>query len=211
MIVDSTFPGRPLLLLVPLGLLALWRQWLWMAPLMVLTFVAIYVPNTFFLEHYAVVIGPAIILMTLAGVQAAAEQIPAARGSVLCAGVVLAVGFSLNSLHELNPKVDDETFRSPMLGFVHEELAGRVQTPAVVLFRYRQGDPITEEPVYNSDVAWPDDAPVIKAHDLGIRNVEIYRYYAERQPQRSFYLFDRSKLTLELLGTAEQLARSHSQ
>jgi hypothetical protein len=30
---------------------------------------------------------------------------------------------------------------------------------------------------------WPDDAPIIRAHDLGERNAELFRYYAARKPQ----------------------------
>ncbi|MGA2498860.1 MAG: glycosyltransferase family 39 protein, partial [Tepidisphaeraceae bacterium] len=250
MIVDSTMPGRPLLLLVPLGLLALRgrthffgnfiritnrhpertregsgrevqsrmlheyaqhdncpetnslqlardngraplrHERLWMAGLMLVVFVAVYVPNTFFLEHYAMIVAPAVIILTLAGLQATADRLPQMAPTVVCTGIAFSVGFSLNSLHELNPAVYDETFQSTMLWFVHEELPQKVHGPAVVLFRYRPGDRITEEPVYNSDVPWPDDAPVIKAHDLGARNIEIYRYYAQRQPQRMFYRFD---------------------
>ncbi len=207
MIVDSTMPGRPLLLLLPLGLLALRRRWIWMAAFMLVAFIAVYVPNTFFLEHYAVIVAPAVIILTLAGLQAAADRCGRLGPSIVCAAIAFVIGLSLNSLHEFNPAVYDETFPSTMLWFVHEELPHRVQTPAVVLFRYRHGDPITAEPVYNSDVAWPDDAPVIKAHDLGPRNIEIYRYYAQRQPQRMFYLFDRATGKLsDPLGTAKQLA-----
>jgi hypothetical protein len=82
----------------------------------------------------------------------------------------------------------------------------------VVLFRFdvENGNPHIE-PVYNAGVAWPDDAPVIRAHDLGpARNQQLYEYYARHQPQRAVYLFDLSAATIQeppvYLGTAAQLA-----
>jgi hypothetical protein len=91
-----------------------------------------------------------------------------------------------------------------------------VRTPAVVLFTYQPGSPIPEEPVYNTDVAWPDNAPIIRAHDLGpARNPEIFAYYAKTQPDRTFYIFDWSKVQsaegpLKLLGTARELTAQHN-
>ena len=117
-------------------------------------------------------------------------------------------------LPELNPKVDDETFRSPMMRVLHDQVDRSDLAPAVILFRYhpelpQNGDNSCKvEPVYNTETAWPDDAPIIRAHDLGNRNIEIFRYYAARQPQRTFYLFDRGNLAdpLHRLGTAGELA-----
>ena len=96
-----------------------------------------------------------------------------------------------------------------MLRFVREA-ERRVDKPAVILFRYGPGANIIEEPVYNTAVAYPDEAAVIRAHDLGARNVEIFDYYAARDPRRMFYRFDRASATLTPLGTAGDLsARSH--
>ena len=48
-----------------------------------------------------------------------------------------------------------------------------------------------DDPVYNDTVAFPDDAPVIRARDLGPeKNRDIIRYYAQRQPDRVFYIYD---------------------
>src|SRR5205823_4623615 len=65
---------------------------------------------------------------------------------------------------------------------------------------------VEEEPVYNTDVAWPDDAPVVRAQDLGVRDLELAEYYEARQPQREFYLFDRGNGELIDLGSAGELA-----
>jgi hypothetical protein len=63
-----------------------------------------------------------------------------------------------------------------------------------------------DEPVFNTDVAWPDDAAIIRAQDLGDRDIELYRYYAARQPDRHIYLFDRGLGRLSYLGTAAEVA-----
>jgi hypothetical protein len=95
-------------------------------------------------------------------------------------------------------------------------LAHLPKMPAVVLFRF---DPSVasahDDPVYNDTVAWPDDAQVIRARDLGPeQNRAIYRYYAQRQPNRFFYVYDpqlraagKNPLSPPL-GTAAELAKT---
>jgi hypothetical protein len=76
-----------------------------------------------------------------------------------------------------------------------------------VLFRYpADGGNPHEEPVYNAKVARPDDARHVRAHDLGDRNVELYRYYAARQPDRVVWLYDRASDRLRPLGPVTELA-----
>jgi len=77
-----------------------------------------------------------------------------------------------------------------------------------VLFRYHPGLNFHEEPVYNFDAPAIDDNPIVRAHDLGARNIEIARYYAEHQPERKFYLFDRKTGDVTPLGTARQYLES---
>jgi hypothetical protein len=219
MLVDTTLPARLLVVLVPVGLIGLTgvrRRTIWATlPL----FVAGYMLNTFFLEHYAAAVIPAVLLSVLLGLYALADAWPRWHDRVMSAGVLVIVVVCLTSTYELNPvttaldprekrhlhAIDDETFRSPVLRDVHN-LRYVVEQPAVILFTYSQRANIIEEPVYNTDVAWPDDAPVIRAHDLGERNVEIYRYYAEHQPERMFYRYDRATGTPVKLGRAKDLA-----
>jgi hypothetical protein len=219
MFVDTTLPARVLVVLVPLGLLGLTdlrRRALWASlPL----FVVGYLLNTFFLEHYAAAVIPAVALSALLGLYALADAWPRWRAHIMTAGVLVIVVACVTSTYELNPVVtaldskesrhlhaiDDETFRSPLLRFAREA-EERVEKPAVILFRYSTGVNVIEEPVYNTGVAWPDDAPVIRAHDLGERNREIFSYYAERQPERMFYRLDRATGMLTPLGRARQLA-----
>ena len=204
----AALPAR--LLLVPffvgaLGLSTTPRRVLWAT--LPLFFLA-YLPHTFFLEHYAVVFAPAVLLGVVLAFHVLRETWPRYRdqiGSVSAAAVVV---LSLSSLRELNPAMDDETFHSPMLEFVNEQMPylAAVEKPAVVLFKYAPGENPIEEPVYNFDVAWPDDAPIIRAHDLGERNREIFEYYSRLQPERMFYRFDRRTKTLIPLGRAPALA-----
>jgi hypothetical protein len=220
MLLDATLPARFLAVLVPVGLLGLTtapRRALWATlPL----FVVGYALNTFFLEHYAVAVIPAVLLSALLGLYSLADAWPRWRDPVLSAGALVLVATSLLSLYELNGlataldakdqrrlhAVDDETFHSDLLRFVHYKVEAAVEKPAVVLFTYKPGVNVIEEPVYNTDAAWPDDAPVVRAHDLGPRNAEIFDYYARRQPDRTFYRFDRSTGTLTPLGRAKPLA-----
>ena len=98
-------------------------------------------------------------------------------------------------------------------------LAQLPKQPVVVMFRYdpdAQGNPhdltFHNEPTYNDDVAWPDDAPIIRTRDLGPReNAQLFAYYAAHQPDRIFYLYDRAaglygRNPLHRLGSATQLA-----
>jgi hypothetical protein len=137
--------------------------------------------------------------------------------AALAAAIVM---ICLTSFWEINrfictadTRVSDESFVSPVLRYINEILPYRddVARPAVVLFTYRPGGNYFEEPVYNTDVIWPDDAPIIRAHDLGPRNREIFAYYARTQPDRTFYRFDlalahQGKEPLTRLGTARELA-----
>ena len=206
---SAALPAR--VLIVPffvgvLGLVTAPRRVLWAT--LPLFFLA-YVPHTFFLEHYAVVFAPAVLLGVVLGFRTLEETWPRYRDAIASACAIAVLVLSLSSLHELNPAVDDETFHSPMLKFVNEQLPylAQVQRPAVVLFRWAEGENPIEEPVYNSDVAWPDDAPIVRAHDLGERSREIFEYYAKAQPERTFYRFDRKTRTLIPLGPAGVLAK----
>jgi hypothetical protein len=101
----------------------------------------------------------------------------------------------------------DDWFDASELVRIDRQLANLPQTPAVVLFHFEPTVSTHVEPVYNTAVAWPDDAVVIRAHDLGERNAEIFRYYAQHQPARTFYLYNRVDGSLKLLGNAVDLAQ----
>ena len=80
-----------------------------------------------------------------------------------------------------------------------------------MLFTYDPGRNTHEEPVYNAGVAWPDDAAVVRAHDLGpARDAELFAYYAARQPPRFAYRYDERTRTLTPLGPVADLATGGS-
>jgi hypothetical protein len=185
------------------------RRWVVLstAPL----FICLYLPNPFFLVHYTLPLVPIAAFMIALAVHVMARS--DFRSETFLSLVVIAVCVSM--LPELRSDIRDGTVPPmPINALVHEQLASAVEGPSVVLFRFRPSDNVIEEPVYNDDVVWPDDAPVIRAHDLGARNVEIARYYAARQPWRNFYLLDRQEnvgrqhLVLHFLGNARQFAKS---
>ena len=81
-----------------------------------------------------------------------------------------------------------------------------------MLFRAAPSQWPHDDPVYNTDVAWSDDAPIIRARDLDGRNEPLYRYYAAEQPDRVVYLYDRAKESagqdpLQRLGTVQELSQ----
>ena len=177
-------------------------------------FLVVYYLNTFFLEHYAILIAPAMLLLTVIGIHAVAAAWPTSRvRSALSAAMLATCVLILPEYNVLSPghKTGDETVSSPFMVMAKQQLpqADDLKKPAILLFTYRFGDPLIDEPVYNSDVAWPDDAAVIYAHDLGPRNIELFRYYAERQPERVVYRIDRVTGLTELKTVRELVAEHH--
>jgi 4-amino-4-deoxy-L-arabinose transferase-like glycosyltransferase len=209
---DNTLPARPLLLLLPAGFVALAadRRRLVLAAVLPL-FVLLYVLNPFFLPHYAVVVAPAMILLSLLGADALAQAAgPRWEKTVRAATMTFVFATAATSLWEVRwlmsptgrPPVDGFQERVPQ-SFVQTAIEMQVQTPAVVLY----GTPpdLWTEMVYNTDVAWPDDAAIIRAHDLGLRDAELIDYYGQRQPDRTIYQFDWRRGSLKRLGQAGEL------
>ena len=105
------------------------------------------------------------------------------------------VGMCLTVLPELNRHQQDDPFFYYEMHDTRVTIPSdpRVRRPALVFstFTLMPGANVHAEPVYNWYAAAIDDNPVIFAHDLGSRNAELLRYYAERQPQRRVYYYDR--------------------
>jgi hypothetical protein len=219
MVVDTPMPARVMLPLAMVGLLGLAGRRRWVLWGTVPAFVALYAFYTIFLEHYAIILMPAVAMVCLLSVRVIAQALPPTlRRSTGAALTVLIAASCLTSFWEINrliappgKQVDDEPIRSAMLRDFSQKIpyASDLQKPAVFLFRYHKGDNFFEEPVYNTDVAWPDDAEIIRAHDLGPqRDREIVKYYAGRTPVRHFYLFDsKAPVTIVDLGSADHPAQ----
>jgi hypothetical protein len=221
MAADTALPSRVLLIFIPAGILALRSRRMMAVAAVLPLFVILYVFNTYFLEHYAILIAPAVLLLVLLGMRSTAslggqKWAPPIRAA-------LAGGFAaicILTLPELNAvwgksyaesyRRSDETFPdAPVMQMVRERLpyAQEVQgarTIVLVKWAAERGTfwNVQEEPVYNTQAAWPDDEPIIFAHDLGEqRNQELYRYYAKHQPDRQVIFLDRTAQSPEGLIT----------
>jgi hypothetical protein len=206
-IARQAVPSPWLLMFVPVGLLGLrgprWVLWAWL-PL----FVGLYVFWPFVLEHYCLIPAPAVILTIVLGARVVGGS---GRAGILPVMTTLIVaGLAVISLPEFSGNRDDLS-PTPQLRAIDSALANLQHKPAVVLFRFHDENNVHEEPVYNIQTARIDDASVIRAHDLGPRSLELFRYYAATQPNRAVYLYDRRSIDgsadrLTYLGTAQELA-----
>ena len=74
-----------------------------------------------------------------------------------------------------------------------------LRRPAVFLFRWGPGQNVQEEPVYNTGVVWPDDAPILFAH--AIMQGKPIRIFNHGDMQRDFtYIDDIVEGTLRVLS-----------
>jgi hypothetical protein len=166
-----------------------------------------------FNKQYVMAIAPAIIFTVLLGAHALARAIPA-RG---ISAVFLPLAIFALAVYRigLNEQSDFNTHEpTPIIQMNYELIPKRVKSDgvarALVMCRYNSKEiPPLQEPVYNWDVLMPDDAPIIRAHDLGeAENVKLYQYYAKTQPDRTVYLFDHMNRAepLKRLGQVRDLA-----
>ena len=201
---SSSTPFPPLVILLPIALAGLSRPRAVILAVLPL-FVCLYSAYTFFLFHYVVVVAPALI----GGILIGAEQLASSFGRwqkwVSLGLSILIAGIAIAALPQFDPSVRDEMFDAPLIRAVDEKLAPLGN--AVVLFHYSALRNLHEEPVYNSSVAWPDDASVIRANDRGSDNSQLFQYYAIHTPGRAAYRFDEDSRSLVYLGTVDELAK----
>lgn len=197
---NATLPNPLLLILLPVSVLA-WtgRRWILLVPLLI--FLGGFALYYFFFDWYCMAVAPAMVVGVVLGFHVLCQTWPRRRWlGVMLIGVLLAAaGVALpravrERADEPMQLIDQET--------INNTLAGSVQTPAIVLFHYEPGVNLDAEPVYNTDTLNPDDAPIVRAHDLGERNGELYRYYAQRRPDRNIYRYDLGTNSIHYLGTA---------
>jgi MFS family permease len=200
----STTPFPLMAVLLPLALAGLTIPRAAMLAVLPL-FLGFYAFYVFFLPHYVIVLLPSIILGILLGVGAIADAWPRA-GATLSLGLYLFIAVvAIAALPEFDATVHDEMFDAPLIWQVDHQLATAVHAPAIVLFEYDPKRNVHEEPVYNADVAWPDDAPIIRANDRGAQNIQLFSYYANRQPQRRVYMFNEQNGLLLDMGNVKNL------
>ena len=154
-------PTTLLLVFAPLGLLAIRDRRTWVIVAGLPLFVALYMFYPPFLSHYALVAAPAVLLLVVLGARELALVFASPRRSADAAIAIALAVIALTSLTEFNPWLRDPHVDAPVLADIDRKLSD-LSTPAVVLFHFEPGNDPNEEPVYNTDVAWPDDARIIR-------------------------------------------------
>ena len=163
-----------------------------------------YAFNAFLMAHYMVIWLPPIVLMIVLIPEALRRTFVRPANLIPAAALLFVIAAAVAAQPGLNPHATEQ-FQTPVVSDAREKLAALPHVPAVVFFTYDVEGDFDDEPVYNLQTPWPDDAQVIRAHDLGARNVESIRYYAQRQPERFFYQYDQATKQLRELGPAKVL------
>ena len=211
MLLSVALPSFLLAALLPLALFEIRKPARWGFVLALPFFIGGYATFMFFRKHYGIAVFPPLYLAMFLGAKAVERTWPAYRVGWNSLVALAVLGLAIAVLPELNPTVRDQLSPTPILSDLNAAVRKISGQPALIMVRHVAGknEQWSQEPVYNVDVAWPDDAPVIRAHDLGERNIELYRYYARQNPQRKVYRFDKSKSprTLEYLGTVAELSK----
>jgi hypothetical protein len=210
--IQNCIPQPMLGAIIPLGLFFCLRRRAWVLAIGLPMFFLLYTPYPIFIQHYVVVAAPAEVFCAVLGIAAFARAWPRARARIWTAAFIFVTGFMFLRASEVMPMVNAMAFHNGLLQSANQEVAELTAKgqPAVILF-HRPPDIIADfEPVYNTDTAWPEDATVIRAHDLGNQNWQIFQYFATHGPDRAFYRFDEGNpgKPLVYLGMASELARS---
>jgi hypothetical protein len=221
LIAESTSPSLFLLPLLLVGLLGLTTRPRVALVMILPLYCVLYLFYAALLRHYTPVIAPATILLGLLGMRQIEITWPRLRAAGATFGVALVAGTCVAALPEVNPRLEDDPFPYPeMVDARGELIPNNVRRAALVFVTFSLdvkdigGDQVAvkenvhSEPVYNYDAARIDDNPIVFAHDLGDRNIELLRYYSERQPERFVYRYDRLARRLVPHGTvASELQR----
>lgn len=180
-------------------------------------FMGVFFAYVFELDQYLIVLIPGMICLVLMGWDSLERTWPTLRSGIRAAMVLMLTVLSISLLPEFNPGTDPELGIFQGEREIDHRLALLPQRPAVVLFRFNPNTySFHADPVYNDSVAWPDDALIVRARDLGDeRNWKLFRYYAQRQPDRTFYIYDLGAAPgadplSPPLGTAHELAGKYT-
>lgn len=202
------FPDMLLVIVVPAAFLAMRDLRRWLVLLVMPLWWLAYTFHVFTFAHYYVFYSTSMFVLIFAGFDGIATAFgPRGRRFVMTAQIILPIVISVMALPQFKKDVRDQWFANPIELTLEKAIAS---LPAgerrIILVRYDERAIPEQEVVYNIDTAWPDDAQTIRAHDLGDgRDGELYRYYAQRQPDRVVYRFDRKDLSLTRLGAVTEL------
>ncbi len=208
----SSLPNAMMVVLLPCGLLSLCDNRRKVMAAVLGLFVLGYMVYVFYLAHYAVAIMPSMICLILMGWETLARTWPRIRPAIVTMMVFSMAGLSIGALPAFND------YNEPMMSYIetrfaNEQLALLPNKPALVLFHYDpNGCNFHDEPAYNDSVAFPDEAMIVRARDLGPEeDKKLFKYYAARQPDRMVYFYDRGAIgknrrPLKRLGNVVDLA-----
>jgi NADH:ubiquinone oxidoreductase subunit K len=208
-----TMPTPYLLILLPVALLGLTDRRRWVFWLMSWCFLVAAGLFYIFLDHYTIAAAPAVIFTVVLSIKVIRLALPKAGvATVFVPAAVLllaieSIAINRQDIYEPIPA----TGSSPgwVSRFNFRQIPDTVRKPALVFFRFSPKEGTWEEPVYNWDVLNPDDAPVIRAHDLGAkRDVALLQYYQRKRSELSVYVFDRAQLKLQTLGNLDSAIAS---
>jgi len=209
----------PLLeILLPLSVLSMGGKRRIVVAVNLLLLLMAYAIYLFSIGYYSVAMMPGFVCMILMGWETAARLWPANGRTntfilLSICGLSVAQWPPFTAIKPLPPTYAPDQRPANSL------LSHLPKTPAVVMFRFAPelpaGERFHDDPVYNDGVAWPDDAMIVRARDLGPeKNHDLFEYYARRQPDRVFYIYDpdaraQGKNPLSApLGTARELSKS---
>lgn len=192
-ILPAAVPNPLLRILIPLAIFSLFDP----RKLVMTAALAIFlISNAFYLfllDHYLIALLPSIICLILMGLESLARAFPA-RNRATTFFLIWISCSSATAIWRLTARPQLDPTSAPDQRPASRLLANLPITPAVVLFRFdpdQRIDSFNDDPVYNDTVAFPDNAPVVRARDLGPeKNRDIIRYYAQHQPDRVFYIYD---------------------
>ncbi|HEV8291375.1 MAG TPA: hypothetical protein VGP94_05610 [Tepidisphaeraceae bacterium] len=207
LLVAGTMPYSVLLIFLPLGIALCNQKWRWVVAGVLPVFILLYTISVVYQIYYPVVLIPSVLLLVLLGINEVsrlfANYAQLARTTLLLWAALMA----FSALPEAGRDMKDQLFAPTLLPQIDQWEANYKGNRALVLFRYSRQRPIDEEPVYNTTVAWPDDARIIRAQDLGEQNLKLFKYYAEIQPDREVFVFDEGTRKYLHLGTVAELAK----
>jgi hypothetical protein len=204
-LLKATLAEPFLAIVLPVGILASGRRWRWVLAATVPLFMAAYLPWPFILGHYPLPVAPGVLLLVLLGMRGM-ERHAGRWGPAVTAFFALAVVAAV--VVSLPEVIRAKALQDPVVvtpGDIDRKVRQATPGRAVVLLRYDVTNGSRMRP-FNLDAAWPDDAPVVKALDLGDRDGEIIGYYARLQPDRIFFLYDFADDSLTRLGSTKDLA-----
>ena len=200
-------PGYWAFPLAAVGVLGLAGRRRWAVAALLPLFVVAYGQYPIYAFHYIAFAMPAVALLYALGPGVIAGCLPERlRPAVLPTAAAGVLGFGLAGLYFNLP--DANVFEP--LDLEDRQITSalnKVTRPAIVLIEAYHGMNLHDEPVYNDDVVWPDDAPLIRAQSLPEADPRLFAYYAARQPNRRVYALDRRTYRVRLLGNVVELAR----